>query len=86
MTVALLTALDQLQVSYSVPEKNTSDYYIKASSNSVSESNDEKATLELAEMKYIGQAFSTYIILQNGEEAWCLLISMLLMKEYCMKS
>jgi len=28
----------------------------------------EKATEELLDMKYIGQAFSTYIILQNGEE------------------
>ncbi|HEY5584901.1 MAG TPA: DNA mismatch repair endonuclease MutL [Ruminiclostridium sp.] len=28
----------------------------------------EKATPELADMKYIGQAFSTYIILQNCEE------------------
>lgn len=28
----------------------------------------KKATLELADMKYIGQAFLTYIILQNGEE------------------
>ena len=28
----------------------------------------EKAVCEFAEMKYIGQAFSTYIMLQNGEE------------------
>ncbi|HEX2928019.1 MAG TPA: DNA mismatch repair endonuclease MutL, partial [Ruminiclostridium sp.] len=28
----------------------------------------EKAGPELADMKYIGQAFSTYILLQNGEE------------------
>ncbi len=31
-------------------------------------SNTEKTQLELLDMKYIGQAFSTYIILQNGDE------------------
>jgi DNA mismatch repair protein MutL len=29
---------------------------------------NKNASLELTQMKYIGQAFSTYIILQNGEE------------------
>ena len=32
------------------------------------ESKTEKPNLELSDMKYIGQAFSTYILLQNGEE------------------
>lgn len=35
---------------------------------SLSASNTEKTQLELTDMKYIGQAFSTYIILQNGDE------------------
>jgi DNA mismatch repair protein MutL len=61
--------LDQLQVSYSVPEKNTRDYlHHEQVLSRVSESNDENANLELVNMKYIGQAFLTYIILQNGEE------------------
>lgn len=35
---------------------------------SLSASSSEKTQLELADMKYIGQAFSTYIILQNCDE------------------
>ncbi|MHB8065328.1 MAG: DNA mismatch repair endonuclease MutL, partial [Ruminiclostridium sp.] len=57
------------QVSYSEPENNTNDYvHPNQVLCSESESKPEKADLELADMKYIGQAFSTYIILQNGEE------------------
>ena len=36
--------------------------------DSLSASSSEKTQLELVDMKYIGQAFSTYIILQNGDE------------------
>ncbi|QNU65289.1 DNA mismatch repair endonuclease MutL [Ruminiclostridium herbifermentans] len=36
--------------------------------DTLSDSDSEKTQLELADMKYIGQAFSTYIILQNGNE------------------
>ena len=41
---------------------------ILGSTNTLSASNSDKTQLELADMKYIGQAFSTYIILQNGDE------------------
>lgn len=70
------------QVPYSVSEvKNIEDLTTSVSTtssvsetgvlfgnNTISEKQREKTTPELVDMKFIGQAFSTYIILQNGEE------------------
>ena len=49
--------------SFVVSDKEYHKEYSSENNKSV-----EKTQLELADMKYIGQAFSTYIILQNGDE------------------
>lgn len=59
--------LNTMQVAYSNSENNTASSGLFNSDISTTVK-QEKASQELTDMKYIGQAFSTYIILQNGDE------------------
>ncbi len=58
----------QKDLSYGAIEANSSDNLDHKQVSTILETKNEKATPELEDMKYIGQAFSTYIILQNGDE------------------
>ena len=60
----------QKQVLYNAVVANAIDNLEpeQVSTSAISDASFSKADAELEDMKYIGQAFSTYIILQNGDE------------------